>query len=80
MPLVRLFAAAREAAGTDRDELPGATVAEVLDAARLRYGPGFAAVLSTCGVWLDGEPVDHMDRPVDGAEVAILPPVSGGAG
>jgi branched-chain amino acid transport system substrate-binding protein len=33
VPTLRLFASAREAAGTGRDELPGATVAEVLQAA-----------------------------------------------
>ena len=38
MAVLRLFAGAREAAGTGHDEVPGATVAEVLDAARTRYG------------------------------------------
>ena len=36
--VLRLFAAAREAAGTGRDDVPGATVGEVLDAAVARYG------------------------------------------
>ena len=42
MAVLRLFAGARDAAGTGHDVVPGATVAEVLDAARTRYG---AAVL-----------------------------------
>jgi molybdopterin converting factor small subunit len=77
--IVRLFASAREAAGTGRDDVPGATVGEVLDAARARYGPAFAEVLPTCRIWLNGDPTteDAGVRPTD--EVALLPPVSGGA-
>lgn len=79
MARVRLFAAAREAAGTARDELPGDTVDEVLDAARHRYGPHFAEVLDTCRVWRNGEPTEGHEAVGPGDEVAILPPVSGGA-
>ena len=80
MAVLRLFAAAREAAGTGRDEVPGATVGDVLDAAVARYGVGFADVLATCRVWVNGEPCEREEpvRPTD--EVAVLPPVSGGAG
>ncbi|HEY3485828.1 MAG TPA: MoaD/ThiS family protein [Ilumatobacteraceae bacterium] len=78
MATVRLFAAARDAAGTGRDVLPGDTVGEVLSAARERYGASFAAVLTTCKIWVNGEPADAAD-PVDAAdELAVLPPVSGG--
>lgn len=76
---VRLFAAAREAAGTGRDELAGSTVTEVLDAARARYGETFAAVLETSRVWLNGLPAAGEDSVRVGDEVAVLPPVSGGA-
>ena len=77
--MLRLFAAAREAAGTGRDDVPGSTVGEVLDAAVARYGPGFAAVLATAKVWVNGDGAERGD-PVTGAdEVAVLPPVSGGA-
>jgi molybdopterin converting factor small subunit len=77
-----LFAAAREAAGTNRDVVEAATVGEVLAIARARYGEAFAGVLTGSRVWLDGEePPDGDATPVhDGAEVAVLPPVSGGAG
>jgi molybdopterin converting factor small subunit len=75
---LRLFAQAREAAGTGRDELAGATVAEVLDAARSRYGEAFAAVLATSRVWVNGEPAADGDPVGAGDEVAVLPPVSGG--
>jgi molybdopterin converting factor small subunit len=75
-----LFAAAREAARTGRDTFEAATVGEVLAAARARYGAEFADVLASARVWLDGEEPSAGDvTPVhDGAEVAVLPPVSGG--
>jgi molybdopterin synthase sulfur carrier subunit len=80
MAVLRLFAAARIAAGTARDDVPGATVAEVLAAAAERYGPDFARVLSTCAVWCNGDAV-AVDTPVGPAdEIAVLPPVSGGGG
>jgi sulfur-carrier protein len=78
MPTIRLFAGAREAAGTDRDRIDGTTVGAVLDAAVQRYGAGFAAVLGTCKVWVNGEPAAADDPVADGDEVAVLPPVSGG--
>lgn len=78
MPVVRFFAQAREAAGTAAEELPGATVAEVLDAARSRFGGAFSAVLDTCGVWVSGEPAVPSDPVGADDEVAVLPPVSGG--
>ena len=80
MAVLRLFAAAREAAGTGRDEVSGPTVGAVLDAAVARYGPGFADVLATCKVWRNGEPAERDEPVVATDEVAVLPPVSGGAG
>lgn len=78
MARLRLFASAREAAGTGRDDVPGATVGEVLAEAARRYGPAFAAVLAGSRVWRNGEPAAN-DEPVgDDDEVAVLPPVSGG--
>jgi molybdopterin converting factor small subunit len=79
MAVLRLFAAAREAAGTGRDEVPGATVGEVLDGAVARYGEGFAAVLATCRVWRNGDVAERDDPVAGGDEVAVLPPVSGGS-
>jgi molybdopterin converting factor small subunit len=80
MATLRLFAAAREAAGTGRDEVSGATVGDVLAQARARYGEGFAAVLDTAKVWCNGEPAELGQAVTDADEVAVLPPVSGGAG
>jgi molybdopterin converting factor small subunit len=78
MATLRLFASAREAAGVDRVEVGESTVGAILDAARVRYGEHFAAVLATSRVWLNGEPTtdDAVVTPRD--EVAVLPPVSGG--
>jgi molybdopterin synthase sulfur carrier subunit len=79
MAKLRLFASAREAAGTGSDAFDGATVADVLAAATQRYGSGFAEVLTTCRIWVNGNDVapDTTVGPHD--EVAVLPPVSGGS-
>jgi molybdopterin converting factor small subunit len=76
--ILRLFASAREAAGTGRDVVPGATVGEVLDGASARYGASFRAVLAEARVWCNGEPTDRSAHVRDADEVAVLPPVSGG--
>lgn len=78
MARIRLFAAARDAAGTGRDELPGDTVGEVLTLARQRYGATFDAVLKTCRIWVNGEPAEVQDTIRATDELAVLPPVSGG--
>ena len=79
MVKLRLFASAREAAGTGSDTLDGATVTAVLAAATQRYGSEFAEVLTTCRIWVNGNDValDTVVGPHD--EVAVLPPVSGGS-
>jgi molybdopterin synthase sulfur carrier subunit len=77
--ILRLFASAREAAGTGRDDLPGSTVGEVLAVARDRYGAGFGDVLKTCRIWVNGETATAETTISARDEVAILPPVSGGA-
>lgn len=75
---LRLFAAAREAAGTSREQLTAATVSEALNAARARFGEEFSKVLDGSRVWVNGEPAELTDQLRDGDEVAVLPPVSGG--
>lgn len=79
MATLRLFAAARQAAGTGRDEVAGVTVGDILDAAVRRYGAEFAAVLAESRVWLNGEPAGRETPVADRDEVAVLPPVSGGS-
>jgi molybdopterin synthase sulfur carrier subunit len=78
MAVVRLFAAARDAAGTGRDDIAGDTVGDVLAGARERYGSTFVAVLDTCKIWVNGEPALPSDPVSPTDELAVLPPVSGG--
>jgi hypothetical protein len=54
-------------------------VAEVLAQAVSRYGPEFGRVLESSRVWVNGEPAAPADPLSDADEVAVLPPVSGGA-
>jgi len=54
-------------------------VREVLDAAVAKYGSSFAEVLTNCRVWVNGESAAPDDAVSDTDEVAVLPPVSGGA-
>ena len=79
-----LFAAAREAAGRSRDEFEltaGAPLDRLLAAAVERYGEPFALVLATARVWVNGdEPeADRATALGEDDEIAVLPPVSGGA-
>ena len=81
MTTVLLFARARELAGTKVVELDGASVSAVLHAAGERFGAEFEELSETCTIVVDGEvvlPGEFGSRP-PGAELAILPPVSGGA-
>ncbi len=80
---LRLFASAREAAGTDSAELDVSDVAAALSWACSAYGDQFAAVLDTSRIWLNGEAIERDQAATvavkDGDEIAVLPPVSGGA-
>lgn len=78
---VRLFAAVREAAGAEEAEVRPGPLPRILDELRAMFGPEFARRLDVCSVLVDGQAVRAgvaVDVP-DGAEVAILPPVSGGS-
>lgn len=79
MAHLRLFASARDAAGTSLDRVEGSTVGEVLDVASARFGDGFVRVLATCRVWVNGESADRSTSVGSDDEVAVLPPVSGGS-
>ena len=61
MATLRMFASARDAAGTARDDVAGVTVAEILDLACARYGEAFTAVLATSKVWVNCERKDSMN-------------------
>jgi molybdopterin converting factor subunit 1 len=77
---VRLFAGAREAAGTGTTRLdlpPGATAGDAL-AALVRQHPNLARIAAISRLAVDGEYVSPDAPLAEGAELAVLPPVSGG--
>ena len=76
--MLLLFAQARDAAGTKRQEFDAPTVGAVLDAAVEHFGAEFARVLPHCRVWRNGDPAQRSDAVTATDEVAVLPPVSGG--
>lgn len=79
MPRVRLFAALRELAGAGEVEARGRTPGELLADLAARYGERFEAIARAGSVVVDGERAS-LDAPLTGEEeVALLPPVSGGA-
>lgn len=80
MVTLRLFAHLRELAGTSRVELHGASVEEVLAAASAKFGERFAAGLQGAAIWLNGETARREDPVEESDELALIPPVSGGAG
>lgn len=79
MARLRLFANLRESAGTDTVEIDASTVSEMLSEASERFGDRFTSGLSSAGVWVNGEQADPSTTVVSSDEVALIPPVSGGA-
>jgi molybdopterin synthase sulfur carrier subunit len=78
MATLLLFAAAREAAGESRIDITGASVSEVLEQAKTRFGERFSMILQHSSVFVDGEPQTHETAVDASSEIAVLPPVSGG--
>ena len=74
---VLYFASLRDAAGTDAETLPTpASLESLYDMLRGKHG--FALAREQLRVAVDGE-FAPWDAPVrDGAEIAFIPPVSGG--
>ena len=78
--IVQLFAGARELAGVASISLTlpgGATVANLRQALLLHH-PEMAALLARSRIAVDREFADDSAVVPDGAEVALIPPVSGG--
>lgn len=79
MVTVRLFASLRELAGASRVDVEATDVAGVLRALSERLGPRFDGIMAAGTVVVNGDRAEP-DTPVGPAdEVALLPPVSGGA-
>ncbi len=79
MATLRLFANLRETAGTTSVTIDGGTVGSILDEAVVRFGTRFAAGLETAQLWVNGEPAKRETPVAAGDEIAVIPPVSGGA-
>ena len=78
MATLRMFSTASQTAGRSIDKFPAATLGELLDKARERYGTEFDAVLAHSRVWVNGK-ADPLDTAlIHEDEVAILPAVAGG--
>jgi len=76
---VRLFAALREIAGEARLEVAGDSVEGVIRALAEKFGDRFGEIARAGSAVVDGERAG-FDRALTGSEeVALLPPVSGGA-
>lgn len=78
MASVVFFGPARDAAGTRRLEVEGASVGEIVEKVLDRFGPPLAALMPTCRVWVNGHAAFAETALSPGDEVAVLPPVSGG--
>jgi len=80
--VVRYFAAARAAAGTEEEkvQLPeGALVADAVAELRRQHPDGLPRILEAVSYLLDGVAVRDLSRPLtDGAELDVLPPFAGG--
>ena len=77
---VRLFARAKDLAGTDVVAVnlsPGATVADLRRQLAADH-PALAGLLPRCAVAVEDEFAEDSLPLSAGAEVALLPPVSGG--
>lgn len=80
---IRYWAAARDAAGCTTEELPGATLADLIAAAGERHGPELSRLLQICSYLVDSQPVKLLDAAqlqlVAGGHVEVLPPFAGGS-
>ncbi|GAB3135450.1 MoaD/ThiS family protein [Amycolatopsis sp. NPDC004378] len=80
--VVRYFAAARAAAGSEEEkvQLPsGASVGDAVAELRRLHPADLPRVLDAASYLLDGIAVRDLTRPLhDGAELDVLPPFAGG--
>jgi molybdopterin converting factor small subunit len=78
---VRFFAALRDAAGTSQVEVDPGVLPAIIAGLCERYGEPFATRVPVASGLLDGQPVRLDDEVAvhDGAELALLPPFSGGS-
>jgi molybdopterin converting factor subunit 1 len=77
---VRLFARARDLAGVDcvAAELPAGATVMTLRRELAEVVPALIGLLERCAIAVNGEFAGEAQPLPPGAEVALLPPVSGG--
>ncbi|MFV0427153.1 MAG: MoaD/ThiS family protein [Beutenbergiaceae bacterium] len=79
MTTVRYFAAAAQAAGTEREEIPATTIGELRSAMVQRHGGELAQVLARCALLLNGQRTEDDSQPtLEVDQVDVLPPFAGG--
>jgi MoaD family protein len=76
---VRLFAVLRELAGASEVEASGRSVGDLADALSAAHGDRFGQIVAVSSFVVNGDRADRTTAVAEGDEVAILPPVSGGA-
>ena len=77
---VRVFAALRELAGSGEvSDARGPTVGDLADELGGRFGERFAQIAAVGSLVVNGERASRTTAVAAGDEVALLPPVSGGA-
>ncbi len=79
MVTLRLFASLREHAQTSRVELDADSVDDALQQAIEQFGDRFARSLATAQIWVNGNKASRDTPLQSGDEMALIPPVSGGA-
>ena len=79
---VRYWAAAREAAGIETEQVECGVLSEVLAEMRSRHDDRFSQVLSVSSLLVDGRAVGGLDpdavRLAAGETLEVLPPFAGG--
>ena len=76
---VRYFAGARAASGVDTEDLPAATLDELVGRIVDVHGDRLARVLTACSFLVDGTSArDRAASLAPGAVVDVLPPFAGG--
>ncbi len=78
MARLRLFGPAREEAGVGAVDIRAPSVGALLDEAAERFGSGFARIVDTAQIWVNGDAAGRDHAVNEGDEVAVIPPVSGG--
>ncbi len=79
MLVVRYYAGARAAAGTDEEKLAAPTLAALLERLTERHGQRLGSVLAACSFLVDGLAWHDRDAALPtGATVDVLPPFAGG--